>query len=541
MKKTIIILQLLVFLALVACSNTTTIATTTETSTFQTTSMSDHEVLDLILESVVIPQETVEDIVLLDSYSVGEYTATASWTSTASNVINSSGVITPNIADKTAVLVLTLHYNSEILKHNFNITVLGNEDFLLLYLVVNSLVEVPLVTIYEDIVLPNEYIYNNKVIQAEWLSSNENIVTSDGIVTLGSSIETVEFELTLEYNNLTRIEYYTFTIGQDESLLPINWWHTTDVYQGVIENEASKPYTPSCYSGAVYRKVVSSEDYWLGIEATLTIPEFTPDPLRYDDSKLSYFLDNASIYMGGNAYYESDVGLTWSIGYTPDNDYQVSRQGIAFRPFWRYITSAESCTNNNCYRNADPFEYEYYYYPGDTIKMSVVSPQPGYLQLRIELISETENPAYASIRDEYGLGDDFNKIFVTEMFPSAGMGVQKAEFKRVNAIDQVSNEGKATLNTNATVLDAIWHEVYLYRKIDDVIYRVPMTSDRTASMVCPLGVNVNGDFSEAFEISYEGVDPDLGGEVISLHPNNGDGTLYNVHMYIQRKEEYINL
>jgi hypothetical protein len=243
--------------------------------------------------------------------------------------------------------------------------------------------------------------------------------------------------------------------------------------------------------------------------------------------------------MGGHSYYESDVGIAWMIGHTDNVSATISRSGIAFRPFWRYITTQESCTNNNCYRNANVSDYEFYYYPGDTIQMSVFSSRPGYLQMRIELISLTTNPDYVNVREIYGLEAGFEKIFITPEFPSAGMGELKTEFKRVNAIDQVANEAKPTLNTNAEVLNAAWHEVYLYREIDGIIYKVPMTEERSASMFCPLGTNVNGDFSEAFIVSYEGVDKNLGGEVITLDPNNGTGRLYNLAFYLEKKEEYL--
>lgn len=506
-----------------------------------TSELSDSEVLQMILDSIVIPSEIVGNIVLSDAYSAGGYTSSASWRSTASSVITSSGVVTPNVSDRTATLVLTLTYREETLRHNFNVTVLGNEAFLVLYAVIHNLVEIPIDPVSEDLTLPSSYTIDDKTVLATWSSSNEEALTSNGAVHLTTQRQTVTLTLVLEYAGVERTDTFQVVLAQNPDSLPENWWHTVSVYSDAISGEVAKPSTPSCFSGAVYRKVVSSKDYWLGIETLITIPTFTPDPDRVDSTRPSYYLDNASIYLGGNAYNESDVGLTWSIGYDNDHSTAYSSIGIAFRPFWRYITSAESCTNNNCYRNAYVGDFEYYYFPGDTIRMSVYSPQPGYMQMRIELISETTDPDYANKRAEYGLLGDFNHVFVTPMFPSSGMGAAKAEFKRVNAIDQVANEGKATINTNSTVENAIWHEVYLYRMIDNILYRVPMTSSRTASMTCPLGSNVNGDFSNAFTITYDGVDSFLGGEVVSLHPNNGTGRLYNIAIILPKREEIVEV
>lgn len=527
MKKALTIFTLLLFgFSLSACQDVPT-----------SEAPSNEDILNLILEEVSIPEYVTEDLDLPSEVTKDGYTAYAQWRSTASSIIDNEGKIHADVADQTATLVLTLTYEGETVTKNFTVTVVGDEDYLVLYVVLNNLISIPQEEISTDIELPTQYIFQEHVITANWLSSDESKLSSNGVVSLGNSPEEVELYLEITLNNATMSQTYTVNIAQDPETLPVNYFHLSPVYTGEIVDEATRPYTPNCYPGAIYRKVVSSKDYWIGIEATVTLPEFIPDPERVDSSALSYYLDNSSIYLGGNAYYESDVGMAWSIGYETKDSTTVSRTGVAFRPFWRYITKTEGCTNNNCFRNASARAYEYYYFPGDTIRMSVFSPKPGYLQLRIELISETTNPNYTSRRADYGLTEDFNKIFISDIFPSAGMGEMPAEFKRVNAIDQVKNEAKPTINTNAEVNDAIWHEVYLYRNIDNELYKVPMTENRTASMICPLGENINGDFTNAFEISYEGVDKTLGGEVVTLNPNNGTGRLYNLVLYIEKKEE----
>jgi len=553
-KKIKIFVVILSCMMLLGCQDTSTTSTedssttvttiTTTSSTSETTvtaiqELSDEDILSMILDTIQIPQETSQNILLEDDFTVNDYTASATWRSTASSVISSSGEIVNNVANRSAVLVLTLTYNEEIISKNFSIIVLGNPNYLVLYVVFNTLIVLPTEAVSENMILPTEYLVDDKVVTAVWSSLDESIISSTGVIFMESFEQSVDLQVELSYNSVTETETFTVTVAQDPMTLPVNQWHLSPTYTGIIDNEASKPYTPTCFQGAIYRKVVSNRDYWLGIEATITLPEFIPDPERVDASRFSYYLDNASIYMGGNAYYESDVGLGWSIGHISAASPIVSSSGVAFRPFWRYITNTEGCTNNNCYRNSNVNDYEFYYFPGDTIQMSVFSPTPGYMQLRIELLTETTNPDYAQKRADYGLTGDFNHLFVSDVFPSAGMGEMKAEFKRVNAIDQVSNEGKPTLNTNAQVNDAIWQEVYLYRRIDDLLYKVPFTENRSASMTCPLGSNVNGDFSDAFDISYEGVNKDLGGEVVTLNPNNGTGKLYNLVAYIQRREDII--
>ena len=85
-----------------------------------------------------------------------------------------------------------------------------------------------------------------------------------------------------------------------------------------------------------------------------------------------------------------------------------------------------------------------------------------------------------------------------------------AEFKRVNAIDQVSNEGGTAIFGDTLISNIIWHETYLYREIDGTLYRVPMSEDRR-------GVT-NAPMNEYFDVDFEGVESDLGGERVTIHP-----------------------
>jgi hypothetical protein len=55
-------------------------------------------------------------------------------------------------------------------------------------------------------------------------------------------------------------------------------------------------------------------------------------------------------------------------------------------------------------------------------------------------------------------------------------------------------------------------------------------------MFCPSGTNENGDFSDAFTVSYEGVDPALGGEIVTIDPANGTGRLYNTLAYFTEEQ-----
>lgn len=521
MKKYIyIILSIFVGLFLVSCNT--------------------HDPLQEILDQIEIPTEVTNNLELLNEYSYNGYTAEAKWHSTNSSVISSTGEIVVDLEDKTATLQLKLSMDGRTLTKNFDIVVKGNTDLLLLYALYNSkLKNLPRI-LTEDLEIYPTYEQDGKEVEAIWESSNPSVISNDGKVTRTDKDEVVTMTVTLKRNLATRFETFEFTVLQNEDTLPINNYHKASVYTGIIPGEAPDPLIPGCFPGALYRKVVSSRDYWIGIEGVITLGEFIPDEQRYDNSKLSYYLDNPSIYMGGNANFESDIGLTWSIGHESAANPTVSRKGIAYRPFWRYITAMESKDGKreNIYKNAYVGDYQFYYFPGDKIRMSVITPKPNYMQMRIELLELTTIPKYVEQRNKYNLPENFERIFITEPFPSEGMGIVKTEFKRVNAIDQVSNESKPTINTNAKVNDAKWHEVYLYRMIDGKLYKVPMTENRSAGMICPLGSNKNGDFTNAIKLSYTGVDKNLGGEIITLDPNNGTGRLYNSFIIVPSKREW---
>ena len=225
-------------------------------------------------------------------------------------------------------------------------------------------------------------------------------------------------------------------------------------------DEVAPPPELPCFNGVYYRKAVSSMDAWSGIEGVITLPMIQLDNSRIHHVKGRH-LDNPSIYLGGNAQgkQEIDAGLTWEIIRKPDGS--VSKKARAFRPFWR----------NEKWRNA-PAKPEYYYYPGDKVRMSCRIAGQGKLKLEVALISRAGQKTQPSQPISV-----FSTVFDAWAF---GPG-KKQQFKRVNAIDQVGNEGKDVQPTSATVSCALWQEVWLLRGDE----RLPMNKDRFTDMRCP--------------------------------------------------------
>ena len=258
-----------------------------------------------------------------------------------------------------------------------------------------------------------------------------------------------------------------------------------------------------CFPGAYYRKAVSSQDTWSGIEGVITLPQFTPDKNRTNPDT-GRPLDNPSIYMGGKAKdQEIDAGVSWEV--IKEADGNVSKVGKAFRPFWR-----------NKDWHSGPANPDFYYYPGDQVRIRIETLETNKLHMSIELLSRGEagkqatTPAPDLMTTETASTSGTKKIIATASLPAPGapkahgkdfsatapdavtsLSVtfdapnfgpdQIQEFKRVNAIDQSGNEGKPAQPTAARATDATWTDVYLLRGR----MRVPMSANRFTDMRCP--------------------------------------------------------
>lgn len=306
----------------------------------------------------------------------------------------------------------------------------------------------------------------------------------------------------------------------DSRSVDVSEFEHVPLLEGAFVVHEQTPAPQRCFGGAWYHKVMSAEAPWQGIEGTLTLGAFTPDENRFNLDGKHRYMDNPSVYMGGNAHFESDAGLGMNIGYTSRDtsaplDYGSKK--VAWRPFWRYIYRDVIDHEGNVLRRqfnswnvADPKNFHYYYFPGDTLRMKVYSPIPHYMQLVIQVITPTTLEPYVSQRLAYGLKDNRPSDFYSPLFHSEGQGTGiPAHFKRVNSIDQYGNEGKVAHATEATVSEAIWHDVSLYRRIDGRLVKVPFTKDRRATMSCP--------DARAFTSDTSGLEA-RGGERIAIHP-----------------------
>lgn len=275
--------------------------------------------------------------------------------------------------------------------------------------------------------------------------------------------------------------FFSCAKKKGEPASPVLSSNPNSFFMGEVKPVASK----SCFAGAYYRKLVSSVDVWGGIGGRVVLPTITFDPSRVNPAKPAQFLDNPSVYMGGNmGGQETDIGLTWEV--IRDESGAVTADRRAFRPFLRRTAHAGS-GQAALYENA-PAEARYYWYQGEEVTMSVKIVANGILRLTVE-----------------GAGKKFEKNFEAGGYTLVGKG----EFKRVNAIDQVANEGKPVQATKTKVVAAEWKNSYLYRIVNGNLVETPFHDGRYTDMRCPSANN--------FSIYSTQDDRSKGGEKIEIY------------------------
>ncbi|MFD2552854.1 hypothetical protein [Sphingobacterium tabacisoli] len=223
-----------------------------------------------------------------------------------------------------------------------------------------------------------------------------------------------------------------------------------------VKPAASKP----CFQGAYYRKLVSSVDHWVGISGTAVLPQITFDQTRKNPKKEQQFLDNPSIYLGGHVDgQETDIGLSWEV--IKDEKGNISDARVAFRPFLR--RASHKSGQQAVFLNG-PATKDYYWYPGEEVFMSIETVGKGLVKFVIE-----------------GAGKKYETTFECAGYTLDGLG----EFKRVNAIDQMGNEGKPVQPTTTKVSMGKWLHTDLLRYEKGKVVKTPFHDGRYTEMNCP--------------------------------------------------------
>ncbi len=250
-----------------------------------------------------------------------------------------------------------------------------------------------------------------------------------------------------------------------------------------LDNEIKPEFSYTCFQGAYYRKTVSSRDHWIGIKGEVTLPTIKFDESRKNSAKPGQYLDNPSVYMGGHMDgQETDIGLTWEV--IKHEDGSVSKERLAFRPFFRRTDHKSGQKDVWIYA---PAKKEFYWYPGEKVEMSVEVVKDGLVKISVK-----------------GAGKHFEETYECAGYTLNGIG----DFKRVNAIDQVRNEGKPAQPTQTKVSDAKWSYTTLIRMQNGKRLEVPMHAGRFTNMRCP--------DVKFFEVNQSSKEAKVGAEEITI-------------------------
>jgi hypothetical protein len=196
----------------------------------------------------------------------------------------------------------------------------------------------------------------------------------------------------------------------------------------------------------------------------VVLPELIFDPDRVNPAKPAQYMDNTSLYLGGNANgQETDIGMIWEV--IRDENGNVTPDRRCWRPFWRHLAPGEQ---NQTWGNPDAQNTDYHFYPGDTISLS------------LKLIGNE-----LLLFEVQGMGRIKHKQLTREIPCKGYTLLANTEYKRVIAIDQMGREGKPVEETKAKLIGGEFLETNLLRLDGTDIITVPMHAGRLADMRCP--------------------------------------------------------
>ncbi len=161
-----------------------------------------------------------------------------SWVSSNVNLIDNEGYIVSYPEEETVVtLTLTLKYNNETLSKDYYVTLLPKTIEELLDLALEEVGLFTTITNQVKVDLPTEFAYN---IVGSWESSDENILTSDGVVKVFNQRK--EVKMTLKYakegDSVMKNKEFTFTVDVNTAMhvLKANTFDSTKMENVELSN-----------------------------------------------------------------------------------------------------------------------------------------------------------------------------------------------------------------------------------------------------------------------------------------------------------------
>lgn len=186
-------------------------------ATFEVTvlSLTAQEVLDLAKDSLQIPVSTTVDLDLIDSITIQNQIVSVTWESNDEAIVTKQGKVQRSYEeDQEVTLIANLSFQGEILSVTFEVTVLAYTPFELMEEVLEELAFPTVLT--ENLVLPGEFPYG---ITATWASSDETVLTKEGILLSNQAGKTVSLTVTLSLRGVQMERTFYFSVKTAAHLL----------------------------------------------------------------------------------------------------------------------------------------------------------------------------------------------------------------------------------------------------------------------------------------------------------------------------------
>lgn len=165
-----------------------------------TPKQSDIEILNEVMNTIDLPLETKEDLELPSTYTYEDKEIVATWNSSNVDALSNEGKIFRGKEDQLVTLSLSLQLNEDKITNTFDITILALEKEVIANQILD-LIQVPNEAT-EDFVLSSFVKFDDNNYKVNWESSNEEVVTTKGLVTYQPEDTEVTLTATISYDKV---------------------------------------------------------------------------------------------------------------------------------------------------------------------------------------------------------------------------------------------------------------------------------------------------------------------------------------------------
>ena len=165
-----------------------------------TPKQSDIEILNEVMNTIDLPLETKEDLELPSTYTYEDKEIVATWNSSNVDALSNEGKIFRGKEDQLVTLSLSLQLNEDKITNTFDITILALEKEVIANQILD-LIQVPN-EVTEDFVLSSFVKFDDNNYKVNWESSNEEVVTTKGLVTYQAEDTEVTLTATISYDKV---------------------------------------------------------------------------------------------------------------------------------------------------------------------------------------------------------------------------------------------------------------------------------------------------------------------------------------------------